>query len=107
MELIQGNDPRIAQLRGGEPRFAKVLDTVDRGQAQKAVSLDASDFMRAILPLLAGKNSFMLGKMDEEHGLDWIVEPQEPVSKIEKAEQEKQDKDRPADAPTLRKRPQP
>jgi hypothetical protein len=107
MELIQGNDPRIAQLRGGEPRFAKVLETVDRGQAQKAVSLDASDFMRALLPLLAGKNSFMLGKMEEEHGLDWIVEPQEPVSKIEKAEQEKEDKDRPPDAPTLRKRPQP
>jgi hypothetical protein len=107
MELIQGNDPRVAQLRGGEPRFAKVLETVDRGQAQKAVSLDAADFLRALLPLLAGKNSFTLGKMEEEHGLDWIVEPQEPVSKTEKAEREKEDKDRAPDAPTLRKRPQP
>jgi hypothetical protein len=104
MEMIQGNDPRIAQLRGGEPRFAKVLEAVDRGQAQKAVSLDASDFMRALLPLVAGNQPFVLGKMDEEHGLEWIVPPEEPVNKAEK---EKQDKERPADAPSLRKRPQP
>ncbi len=104
MEMIQGNDPRIAQLSRGEPRFAKVLETVDRGQAQKAVSLDASDFLRALLPLIAGQQPFILAKMDEEHGIEWIVQPEEPVDKAEKA---KEDKDRPPDAPTLRKRPQP
>jgi hypothetical protein len=101
MEMIQGNDPRVAQLRSAEPQFAKVVETVDRGQAQKAVSADAADFMRALLPLIAGKASFMLGKMDDEHGLDWIVPPEEPIDKT-KAE----DKDRPPDAPSLRKRPQ-
>lgn len=104
MEMIQGNDPRIAQLRGGEPRFAKVLESVDRGQAQKAVSVDSSDFLRALLPLIADKQPFVLATMDEEHGIEWIVQPEEPVDKVEKA---KEDKDRPADAPTLRKRPQP
>jgi hypothetical protein len=104
MELIQGNDPRIAQLRGGEPRFAKVVEAVDKGQAQKAISVDATDFMRALLPILAGKNSFVLAKMEEEHGLEWIVEPEEPVNKAEK---EQEDKERPADAPSLRKRPKP
>ncbi len=104
MEMIQGNDPRVARLRGGEPRFAKVLETVDRGQAQKAVSLDASDFLRALLPLIANKQTFILAKMDEEHGIEWIVQPEEPVEKAEKA---KEDKNRPPDAPTLRKRPQP
>jgi hypothetical protein len=103
MELIQSNDPRIAQLRGGDPRFAKVVEAVDRGQAQKAVSMDASDFMRALLPLVAGGQPFVLGKLDEEHGLDWVVPPEEPVNKAEK---EKEDKERPADAPTLRKRPE-
>ena len=104
MELIQGNDPRIGLLRGGEPRFAKVLEAVDRGQAQKAVSVDATDFLRAVLPLLSGNSTFLLGTMEREHGLDWIVPPNEPV---EKAEKEKEDKDRPPDAPSLRKRPQP
>jgi hypothetical protein len=103
MELIQGNDPRIGHLRGGEPRFAKVLEMVDRGQAQKAVSVDATDFLRALLPILAGDSPFLLGTMEQEHGLQWIVPPNEPV---EKAEKGKEDKDRP-DAPSLRKRPQP
>jgi hypothetical protein len=101
MEMIQGNDPRVAQLRNGEPRFGKVLEVVDRGQAQKAVSIDAQDFMRALLPLIAGKATFMLGKMDEERGLDWIVPPEEPVDKTKK-----DDKDRSPDAPSLRKKPQ-
>ncbi len=104
MELIQGNDPRIGRLRGGEPRFAKVLDAVDRGQAQKAVSVDAADFLRAVLPLLAGNSAFVLGTMESEHGLDWIVPPSEPVEKAEKGQD---DKDRPPDAPSLRKKPKP
>jgi hypothetical protein len=102
MEMIQGNDPRVAQLRGGDPRFGKVIEAVDKGQAQKAVSLDATDFMRALLPLVAGKQSFILATMDDEHGMRWIVTPSEPVEKVEKG---KEDKDRPAGAPTLRKRP--
>jgi hypothetical protein len=101
MEMIQGNDPRVAQLRSGEPRFGKVLEVVDRGQAQKAVSVDAQDLLRALLPLIAGKANFMLGKMDEERGVDWIVPPEEPVDKTKK-----DDKDRPPDAPSLRKKPQ-
>ena len=104
MNLIEGNDPRIAQLRGGEPRFAKVADSVSRGQAQKAVPEDSADFLRALLPILAGKNSFALGKMEEGRGVDWVVEPQEPVDKAQKA---KEEKERPPDAPTLRKRPNP
>ncbi len=103
MELIQGKDPRVTQFRRSEPRFAKVLDNVDRGQAQKAVSLDASDFLRALLPLIADDHPFTLATMDDEHGIQWILQPQEPIDKVEKA---KEDKNRPPDAPTLRKRPQ-
>jgi hypothetical protein len=60
--------------------------------------------LRALLPILAGKNSFALGKMEEGRGVDWVVEPQEPVDKAQKA---KEEKERPPDAPTLRKRPNP
>ena len=103
LDLIQGNDPRFAQLRAGEPRFAKVMEEVSRGQAQKAAPLDAADFLRAALPLIAGKARFLLGTMNER-GVDWIVPPEEPV---EKAKEEKEDKDRPPGAPTLRRKPNP
>jgi hypothetical protein len=101
MAMIQANDPKVAQLRGGDQRFAKVAEAVDRGQAQKAATADSADFLRALLPLIAGKSTFALGKMDDEHGLDWIVPPEEPVEKAKG-----DDKDRPPDAPSLRKRPQ-
>ena len=100
-ELIQGNDPRITHLGSGEPRFAKVLENIRGGQAQKAVAIDSADFMRAVLPLIAGDAPFVLGTMEERHGFEWIVPPTEPVEKVE------EDKKRPPDAPTLRRTPKP
>ena len=104
MALIQGDDPAIAQLRNSEPRFAKVIAAVDKGQAQKAAPTDAADFLRALLPLIAGKQSFILAKMEEQHGFDWIVPPDEPVERAKKSEE---DKNRPPDAPSLLRKPTP
>jgi len=104
MALIQGNDPTIAQLRGSDARFAKVIEAVDKGQAQKAVPADAADFLRAVLPLIADKQPFILAKMEEQHGFDWIVPPDEPVERAKKGEE---DKNRPPEAPSLRRKPTP
>jgi len=104
MALIQGNDPAIARLRSSDPRFAKVLEAVDKGQAQKAVPADAADFLRAALPLIAENQSFILAKMEEQHGFDWIVPPEEPIERAKKGEE---DKNRPPEAPTLRRKPNP
>jgi hypothetical protein len=102
LELIQGNDPRIARLGAAEPRFAKVLESIDKGQAQKAVPADAADFLRAALPLIAPNARFVLATMEEQHGFEWIVPPDEPIEKARK-----DDKNRPPEAPTLRRKPQP
>lgn len=104
MALIQGNDPTIEQLRGSDARFAKVLEAVDKGQAQKVAPTDAADFLRAVLPLIADKQPFILAKMEEQHGFDWIVPPDEPVERAKKGEE---DKNRPPDAPSLRRKPNP
>ncbi len=101
LELIQGNDPRIARLRAGEPRFAKVLEAIDKGQAQKAVATDAADLLRAALPLIAPNAPFVLGTIEERRGFSWIVPPDEPVEKA------KDDKNRPPEAPSLRRKPNP
>jgi hypothetical protein len=103
--LIDGNYPTIDQLGSSQSRFEKVLESIRRGQAQKAVAADSTDFMRAELPLIAEGAHFVMGTMDESHGFEWIVPPNEPAEKeIEKAEQ---DKNRPPEAPSLRKRPNP
>src|SRR5208282_1643969 len=101
--LIQQNDPRIARLKSSEQRFAKVIELIERGQAQKADSKDSADFMRVLLPLLAGGANFFEGTMGENGGFEWIVPPEEPIEKEKQAE----DKNRPPDAPTLRRKPTP
>jgi hypothetical protein len=100
-ELIQGNDPRIVGLGTKEPRFVKVIENIHAGQAQKAAPEDSANFMRAVLPLIATNAPFVLGTMDERRGFEWIVPPAEPVEKVE------EDKNRPPDAPTLRRKPKP
>lgn len=101
LQLIKGNDPDIENLSKGEPKFLKVMENIDRGQANKAAGQDSSDFLRAVLPLIAGKSKFLMGTLTDR-GFDWVVPPDEP---IEKAEKGKEDKDRPPEAPTLRKKP--
>jgi hypothetical protein len=101
--LIQQNDPRIARLKSSEQRFAKVIELIERGQAQKADSKDSADFMRAVLPLLSGGANFFEGTMSENRRFEWIVPPEEPIEK----EQQVEDKNRPPDAPTLRRKPAP
>ncbi|MGB7437012.1 MAG: hypothetical protein WBR26_08285 [Candidatus Acidiferrum sp.] len=101
--LIQQNDPQIAQLRSADPRFAKVIEHIEKGQASKVLMQDAGDFLRAALPLLAGNAHFVEGEVAENGGFEWIVPPQEPKEKTQRAE----DKNRPADAPTLMRKPNP
>jgi hypothetical protein len=104
MALIQGSDPAIDRVRGSDPRFAKVVEAIDKGQAQKAVPADSADFLRAVLPLIAENQTFILAKMEEQHGFDWIVPPDEP---IERAKKGQEDKNRPTEAPSLLRRPNP
>jgi hypothetical protein len=99
-QLIEGNDPDIDHLSQADPKFLKVEEEIDRGQANKAAPQDATDFLRAVLPLIAGKSRFILGTMTEA-GFDWVVPPEEPVEKA------KADKNKPPDAPTLRHKPNP
>ena len=101
--LIQQNDSGIARLRSSDARFAKVVDQIEHGQANKSSPQDAADFLRAALPLLAGNSRFIEGQLGESGGFEWIVPPEEPVDKQQRAE----DKDRPPDAPTLRRKPNP
>ncbi len=95
-EMIQGNDPLITPL-AREPRFEKVLENLRGGSAQKAAPIDSVDYLRAVVPLIAGNSSYVIGTMSEQHGLDWVVPPSEPIEKAE------EDKNRPPDAPTLRR----
>jgi len=80
--LIQQSDPRINRLRSADSRFAKLLDEIQRGQAQKAVSQDSADFFRAALPLIAGDAHFFEGLIHEDGVFEWLVPPEEPFGRV-------------------------
>jgi hypothetical protein len=101
-QLIEGNYPDVEDIAKANAGFSKVLEHITQGSANKAAPQESADFLRAVLPVIAGKSTFILGTMAEEGGFKWIVPPAEPV---EKAKDE--DKNRPPDAPTLRKKPNP
>jgi hypothetical protein len=88
-------------LRAADPRFAKVLANIDKGETQKAADADSTDLLRAMVPLIAGNARFALGKMSEQGGFDWVVPPDEPI------EAATPDKNQPPEAPTLRRKPKP
>lgn len=102
--LIQRNDPLISRLASSDPKFARVVDRIQVGKANTAKFTDAADFLRAVVVPLAGRARFAVGTFAERGGLDWLVPPEQPV---QKAKSEKGDKDRSADAPTLRPKPKP
>lgn len=104
--LLQQNDPRLAQVRNSDPRFSKLVEALDRGQANKVPTPDSADFLRAALPLIANGASFCEGKIEEASGFEWIVPPEEPVER-QRAQDKTGDKDRPADAPSLVRKPKP
>jgi hypothetical protein len=101
-QLIEGNEPSLAKLSSSDPKWTKAADLIGKGEAQKAVTSDSAAFLRAAIPLIYTNRQFVMGLFEEQHGFEWMVPPEEPV---ERAKQE--DKNRPPEAPTLRRRVDP
>jgi hypothetical protein len=97
-QLLEGNEPTLEKLAGSDQKFLKAVDFISKGQAQKAVAPDASGFLRAAVPLIYSGRRFVMGTFEEEHGFDWVVPPDEPIEKA------KEEKNRPPEAPTLRRK---
>lgn len=100
-QLIQGNYPDIEDVAKSNPKLVKVLDDINNGRANKASPQDSIDFLRSVMPIVAGKSTYVLGFMTEDGKFNWVVPPAEPVEKAQ------EDKNRPPEAPTLRRKPNP
>jgi hypothetical protein len=103
-QFIEANEPSLAKLSSSDAKWAKAADLIAKGQAQKASTTDSAPFLRAAIPLIYTGRQFVMGTLEEQHGFDWIVPPEEPV---EKAQKKEEDKNRPPEAPTLRRRTDP
>ncbi|HXN23928.1 MAG TPA: hypothetical protein VOA41_14410 [Candidatus Dormibacteraeota bacterium] len=100
LELLQQNDPRLASARRAAPKSLKVIDNISNGKSSASSVEDSATFLHDVLDPLAGSdNRIVLGVLREERGWDWIVAPPELLEKAA------EDKTRPPEAPTLRRKP--
>jgi len=100
-QLLEGNEPTLEKLAKSDIKLSKAVGLISNGQAQKAAREDANTFLRAAVPLLYPNRHFVMGTYEGEHGFQWILPPDEPIEKA------KDDKNRPAEAPSLRRRADP
>jgi len=103
-QLLEANYPELDKPISADPKTAKAMDLIIKGQAQKASTAEFATFLRAAIPLLYPGQQFVMGTFEEQHGFQWLVPPEEPVEKAQKGQE---DKNRPAEAPTLRRRVEP
>lgn len=101
LERIMRNDPAVERVAASEKKFERVVEKIRSGKARSANVDDAAEFLRIITVPIAGKESFAVGTLKEGRGFDWLLPPEEPVEKA------KDDKKRPPEAPSLRRKPEP
>jgi hypothetical protein len=104
-QLIEGNEPGLEKIARSDSKLLKAVESISNGQAQKAAPAEADTFLRAAIPLIYPDRHFVMGTFEEEHGFQWVVPPVEAMEQAK--EKRKDDKNHPAEAPSLRRRTDP
>jgi hypothetical protein len=100
LDLLRRKDPRLEKICASDAKMREVADHFLEGQSGKIVAVDATQFLRAALAVLAPPNARQtMASIGLDSGFEWILRPPpEPKRATSQAEQE-----RPADAPSLLK----
>jgi len=101
LDLLRKKDPRLEKLIASDPKMADVVSHFLQGDSGKIPAADATQFLRAALDAIAPAHAReTMASISSETGFAWILPPPpEPKTAI-------QQRNRPADAPTLVKPPQ-
>ncbi len=101
IELLRQKDPRLEKIIASDPKMAEAADLFLKGESNKVLAAEATQFLRAALDAIAQPNAReTMAMITEEKGYEWILAPPpEPKATVLRPE-------RPADAPTLAKPPQ-
>jgi hypothetical protein len=100
LDLLRRKDPRIEKICASDAKMREVADLFLQGQSGKIIAADATQFLRAVLAVLAPQDARQtMAIIGIDTGFDWILRPPpEPKRASAQADQE-----RPADAPSLLK----
>jgi len=98
LEMLRQKDPRLEKLSNSDPVMASVASMLLKGVSNKIATADATQFLRAALNAISPPNAReTVASIGFQSGFAWILQPpNEPKPAL-------QQKERPADAPTLLK----
>jgi hypothetical protein len=96
IDRIRKNDPEIEKLCSADAKMRDVRDRFVRGESNKILAVDAIQFLRAALNIVASPNAReTFATINLETGFSWILKP--PVEAPRASDQ----KERPPEAPSL------
>jgi hypothetical protein len=98
LDMLRQKDPRLEKLSTSDPVMASVAAMLLKGISNKILTADATEFIRAALNAIAPPNAReTMAVVGFQTGFAWVLPPpNEPKRPTEQ-------KERPADAPTLLK----
>jgi hypothetical protein len=106
LELLQQKDQRLERVRNADPQMAMVASQIQT-DSTKLVVADTIQFLRAALAAVTPPDSRQtMSVIGMEKGFSWILQPPaepEHAPPAQTAEAQEQQKERPADAPSLLK----
>ena len=105
LELLRQKDPRLEKVRASDPKMAQVADAFLRGESNKVLVGDATQFLRAALDAIVPPNAReTMAVVAEQTGFAWILPPPPPPKAP--ATQTQYQAPRPPGAPSLFHPPQ-
>src|SRR5580698_4513576 len=100
LDLLRQKDPRIEKICASDAKMREIADHFLEGQSGKIMAIDATQFLRAALSVLAPPNARQtMASISFDTGFEWILRPP-PEPKRATVQEEGE---RPADAPSLLK----
>ena len=106
LELLEQKDPRLDRVRNSDPQMAMVASQIQT-DSTKLYAADTTQFLRAALAAVTPPDTRQtMSVIGMEKGFAWILRPPaepEHAAPAQTAEAQPQQKERPADAPSLLK----
>lgn len=106
LQMLQQKDPRLEKIRNADPQMAMVVSQI-QSDSTKLFATDATQFLRAALAAVNPPNAReTMAVLGMQKGFSWVVPPPaepERARPTETAQGQEQQKERPADAPSLLK----
>lgn len=105
LDLIRQKDSKLQKIIGSEPTMAAVANQFLAGDSKKIGAEDAMQFLRAAVSAIAGPHDRQtFATIGQESGFAWVLPPPPEATKLGAPAQQQ---NRPADAPSLIKHPDP